>query len=98
MQSWINLNAKKLGSNNERTAPKVAPDEIPSIPGSAKEFLKKPWNTHPLPARTNPESITSNERGNLIWVKIFFCINNLTSDGWEFFKPIICKKFSNDIF
>ena len=47
------------------TAPKVAPDEIPIIPGSAKGFLKNNWNTAPEPPSIIPVNKTSKALGSL---------------------------------
>ena len=43
------------GKNPQMMEPKVAPDEIPRIPESARGFLKKPWNTAPLPPSKAPQ-------------------------------------------
>lgn len=57
------------------TAPSVAPDEMPIIPGSASGFLKKSWKTAPLPPRRIPVNKTKRDRGSLscqmmIWVNL----------------------------
>lgn len=57
------------------TAPSVAPDEMPIIPGSASGFLKKSWKTAPLPPKRIPVIKTKNARGSrncqmIIWVNL----------------------------
>ena len=47
------------------TAPNVAPEVIPMIPGSAREFLKNIWNVEPHKASTEPVMTQSNVRGSL---------------------------------
>lgn len=54
------------------TAPKVAPEEIPIIPGSARGFLKKSWKTAPLPPSKMPVIKTRRERGSLSFQRIMF--------------------------
>ena len=54
------------------TAPKVAPEEIPIIPGSASGFLKNSWNTAPLPPRRSPVTKTKRQRGNRIFQRMIF--------------------------
>lgn len=46
------------------TAPRVAPEEMPIIPGSASGFLKKSWKTAPLPPKRIPVNKTKNARGS----------------------------------
>ena len=57
------------------TAPSVAPDEMPIIPGSASGFLKKSWKTAPLPPKRIPVNKTKSARGSrscqiMIWVNL----------------------------
>ena len=57
------------------TAPKVAPEEMPIIPGSASGFLKKSWKTAPLPPRRMPVNKTKSARGRrscqiMIWANL----------------------------
>lgn len=58
-----------------QTAPRVAPLEIPMIPGSARLFLKYIWKAAPLEASKAPVRVASKVRGNLIekitvWAKL----------------------------
>lgn len=58
-----------------QTAPRVAPLEIPMIPGSARLFLKYIWKAAPLEASRAPVTAASRVRGNLIekitvWAKL----------------------------
>ena len=40
--AWLKKENETIGINPDKTAPKVAPEQTPIIPGSASGFLKKP--------------------------------------------------------
>ena len=56
----------KIPMQEAKTAPSVAPDETPIIPGSASGFLKNSWNTEPLPASVMPAIMQRIVRGSLM--------------------------------
>ena len=58
------------GINPESTAPNVAPEHTPMIPGSARGLRKNPWNTAPVPPRSAPHIMLIKIRGSLILVMI----------------------------
>lgn len=61
-----NLNEKfAKGKSPQRIAPKLAPEEMPNMPESAKGFLKNPWRTAPLPPRSAPHKMLNIIRGSL---------------------------------
>ena len=57
--------AAKIGSVVEKIAPRVAAEEIPMIPGSARLFLKNIWKHAPLEAKSAPETRARSVRGIL---------------------------------
>ena len=74
------------------TAPKVAPDEMPIIPGSARGFLKKSWNAAPLPPSRIPVNKTKSARGKrscqiMIWA-------NLSEDDGSFTQEKASEKLT----
>ena len=54
------------------TAPNVAPEEMPIIPGSARGLRKNSWKVAPLEPRRSPVTRTSRQRGSLMRHKIMF--------------------------
>ena len=58
------------GNSPDTIAPKVAPEQIPIIPGSARGFRKKPWNTAPVPPSKAPHIMLIKMRGSLIFEMI----------------------------
>ena len=78
------------------TAPKVAPDDMPIIPGSASGFLKKSWKTAPLPPSKIPVNKTKSARGKrscqiMIWENLSeedgLCVQAKASDKLIFSAP-----------
>lgn len=75
----MEIGLKNLNENNtvdekypDKIAPKVAPEEIPKIPESANGFLKKPWNTAPLPPSNAPHKMHKRIRGKRISKRMIF--------------------------
>ncbi len=62
----------KIPAQEAKTAPNVAPEETPIIPGSASGFLKNNWNTEPLPAKVMPAIRQRIVRGSLMLKKTIF--------------------------
>lgn len=58
------------GRSPDRTAPKVAPEQTPIMPGSASGLRKKPWNTAPVPPSRAPHIMLIRMRGSLIFEMI----------------------------
>ena len=60
----------KIGRVNPKkstmTAPTDAPEETPSVYGSASGFFNNPWKEAPAMANENPTSIANNTLGILI--------------------------------
>jgi len=64
-------NGKENGSIKIRIAPRPAPDDIPSKPGSARLFLRSDCRISPELARETPTMSAFNVLGNLISNIIF---------------------------
>ena len=68
------------------TAPKVAPEEMPIIPGSARGFLKKSWNAAPLPPSRIPVNKTKSARGKRS-CQMMICANLSSLEKLTFSAP-----------
>ena len=63
-----------------KTAPKVAPEVMPRIPGSASGFLKKSWKTAPLapkrmPARRTRSALGKRRFQTIVFSNVSACVN-----------------------
>ncbi|EKN67412.1 hypothetical protein BAZO_09626 [Schinkia azotoformans LMG 9581] len=75
------------------TAPTDAPDETPSVYGSASGFFNSPWKEAPAMANENPTSIANSTLGILIETTMLYTIGLISSAIGDEIQPlvIICK-------